>query len=165
MTHQTETSDVCCPQFEPAPWEGKIHNWKEKPFIKDTVPQIFHMPLPSSVGKTITRLWDKAGQADAAPDMKDFLMLAYDPSLWKSEFYLSVTQEVPGAENVKLTGTFISKVFDGPFNAVPQWIKEFDQYLAGQGKTAQKYFFYYTTCPKCAKKYGHNYVVAFAQVG
>lgn len=24
--------------------------------------------------------------------------------------------------------------------------------------------FYYTTCPKCAKLHGHNYVVAFAQV-
>jgi len=25
-------------------------------------------------------------------------------------------------------------------------------------------FFYYTTCPKCAKHYGKNYVVAFAEV-
>ena len=25
-------------------------------------------------------------------------------------------------------------------------------------------YFYYTTCPKCAKKHGHNYVVGFAQV-
>lgn len=24
--------------------------------------------------------------------------------------------------------------------------------------------FHYTTCPKCAKLHGHNYVVAFAQV-
>jgi hypothetical protein len=27
------------------------------------------------------------------------------------------------------------------------------------------YFFYYTTCPKCAKKHGHNYTVAFAKEG
>ena len=35
---------------------------------------------------------------------------------------------------------------------------------ASQGKKAGKYYFYYTSCPKCAKKYGHNYIVAFAEV-
>lgn len=25
-------------------------------------------------------------------------------------------------------------------------------------------YFHYTTCPKCAKKYGHNYVVLFTEV-
>lgn len=35
---------------------------------------------------------------------------------------------------------------------------------AGQGKKAKKYYFYYTSCPKCAKKFGHNYIVAFAEV-
>jgi hypothetical protein len=39
-----------------------------------------------------------------------------------------------------------------------------DEDLSSKGRSSQKYFFYFTTCPKCAKKYGHNYVVAFAQV-
>lgn len=30
---------------------------------------------------------------------------------------------------------------------------------------SEKYYFHYTSCPKCAKIYGHNYVVAFAKVG
>jgi hypothetical protein len=47
---------------------------------------------------------------------------------------------------------------------VPKYIKEADTYLASLGKKAKKYYFYYTTCPKCAKKYGHNYIVAFAEV-
>ena len=109
-------------------------------------------------------MWKKAQDAGASPETKDFLLLAYDPSPWKSELYLNVTKEVPGAENVKLTGTFISKVYDGPFNNVPKYIKDFEGYLKGQNKTAKKYYFYYTTCPKCAKKYGHNYIVAFAEV-
>jgi len=33
-----------------------------------------------------------------------------------------------------------------------------------KGKTARKYYFYFNTCPKCAKAYGHNYAVALAQV-
>ncbi len=160
----TTQNQECCPPFDPVPWDGKTHIWQDKLFIKDTIPQLFHMPLPSMVGKVITRLWDAAKNCGAAPEMKDFLVLTCDPSPWKSEFFMAVTKEVPGADNVKMSGTFVSKVFDGPFNHVPKWIKEMDEYLSQQNKKAKKYFFYFTSCPKCAKKYGHNYVVTFALV-
>jgi len=75
-----------------------------------------------------------------------------------------VAKEVPGAKNVALSGAFFTKVFDGPYNAVPKWIKETDSQIAAQGKTAKKHYVYFTTCPKCAKTYGHNYAVALAQV-
>lgn len=91
-------------------------------------------------------------------------MLAYDPSPWKSELYISVNKDVPNIENVKLSGKYISKVFDGAYNDVPKWITIFDEYLKKNSYKLLKYYFYYTTCPKCAKKYGHNYVVAFAQI-
>ena len=157
-------SEQCCPEFDPKPWDEKTHLWKNKPFIKDTIPQLFHMPWPPIIGRMVQRQWEKAEKAGAAPKLKDFLWLSYDPSPWKSEHYIAVTKEVPDAENVKLSGTFISRVFDGPYNAVPKWIKEMDQYLADQQKKAKKYYVYYTTCPKCAKNTGHNYAVVFAQV-
>ena len=113
MTHENTDSNTCCPKFDPEPWNEKSHNWKDKLFIKDTVRQIFHMPLPSSIKKTICRMWEKAQDAKAAPGIKDFLLLAYDPSPWKSELYMTVTKEIPGAENVKLSGIYLSKVFDG----------------------------------------------------
>ncbi|NYT04613.1 MAG: hypothetical protein GKC00_07910 [Candidatus Methanofastidiosa archaeon] len=77
---------------------------------------------------------------------------------------MTVTKEVPNVKNVRLSGTFISKVFDGPYKDVPKWIKEMDRYLENKGKKAKKYYFYFTTCPKCAEYYGHNYVVTFAEV-
>ncbi len=154
----------CCPKFNPSLWDNKTSVWTNKLFIRETLPQLFHMPLPWMIGKMIGRMWGKAQNAHAAPDMKHFLWLAYDPSPWKSEHYIAVTKRVPDAENVSLSGTFISKVFDGPYNAVPKWIAEMDTFLEGKKKKAKKYFFYYTTCPKCAKKYGKNYVVVFAQV-
>ena len=156
------TTDICCPEFNPSGWDNKTHVWKDKPFIRDYVTQIMHIPL--NMGKVITRMWSKIEHAEAKVPDKDFLMLAYDPSPWKSEIYMSVNKNVPNAENVTLSGTYISKVFDGPYDAVPKWIKQFDSALALQGKKALKYYFYYTYCPKCAKKYGHNYVIAFAQV-
>ena len=73
-------------------------------------------------------------------------------------------QRSPWAKNVALSGAFFTKVFDGSYNAVPKWIKEMDSQIASQSKTAKKHYVYFTTCPKCAKTYGHNYAVALAQV-
>ena len=129
----------CCPKFDPKPWQEKTHLWENKLFIKDTIPQFLHIPFPSMIGKMIQRQWKKAQDAGAAPELKDFLWLSYDPSPWKSEHYIAVTKQVPNAENVKLSGTFMSKVFDGPFNAVPKWIKEMEGYLTTKGKKAKKY--------------------------
>lgn len=157
-------SEECCSKFNPKLWDEKTCHWDNKLFIKDVIPQLFHIPFPPMIGRMIQRQWQKAQDAGAAPKIKDFLWLCYDPSPWKSEHYIAVTKEVPDAENVRLSGTFATKVFDGPFNAVPKWVKEMEEYLAAKKQKAKKYYFYFTTCPKCAKKYGHNYAVIFAQI-
>jgi hypothetical protein len=154
----------CCPRFDPDPWQDKEITWENKLFVKDTVVQFMHMPLPRQLGKAVGSMWKKIEEAGATPDTDDFLMLAAESSPWKGEVYISVTKEVPNAENVRLSGTYITKVFDGPYNAVPKWIREIDQHASHRGKAVKKYYFYYTTCPKCARIYGHNYVVAFAEV-
>lgn len=162
MTNESQA--VCCPKFDPAPFEGKEFIWQEKLFIKENICQIFHIPLPGVFGRAVVRMFGKIEAAGAKMPADGFLMLCHDPSPWKSELYLTTAKEVPGAENVKLSGKFLTRVFDGPYNAVPQWIKEMDKYAAAKGRQVKKYYFYYTACPKCAKKYGHNYVVVFAQV-
>ena len=162
--HDTTKEHECCPEFDPKPWDYATHEWVDKQFIKKNLPQFLHMPLPFMYARVLGKMWKSAQDAGAAPEIKDFLLLAYDPSPWKSELYMNVIKEVPGAENVKLTGTFISKVFDGPFNNIPKYLNEFRRYLVLVDRKAKKYYFYYTTCPKCAKKYGHNYIVAFAEI-
>lgn len=154
----------CCPKFDKSIWDGKIFEWHNKSFIKKAIPTFLHMPWPPMVGKTITQMWAQAQKAGAEVALKDFIVMANDPTLFKSEFYMTVTKEVPGAQNMEISGTFAAKVFDGPYGSEPKWIKETEQYLSQQGKKAKKYYFYYTTCPKCAKFYGHNYVVVFAEI-
>jgi len=156
--------EECCPNFDPSLWDNIEHRWENRLFLRDSVPEIFHMPLPRTYGNVITRMWKKAQAAGAAPDRKDFLLLAYDPSPFKGELYMAITKEIPGEDNVRLSGNFVSKVFDGPYNKVPAYIREMNGYLGSKRKEAEKYFFYYAYCPKCAKKYGHNYIVALAQV-
>ena len=154
----------CCPEFNPQPWDKATHDWTNKPFLMETIPQFMHMPLPWIYRKVITRIWEKAKRLGIAPDLKDFLLLAYDPSPWKSELYLAVTKDSPDGTSVRMTGTYVSMVFDGPYSQVPKYIKEMEGYLSSQQKKSKKYLFYFTTCPKCAKKWGHNYIVALSEV-
>jgi hypothetical protein len=45
-----------------------------------------------------------------------------------------------------------------------KWIRYMNSFVTSKGKTAKKNYFFYTTCPKCAKFYGKNYVVILAEV-
>jgi len=161
--NQPETvEECCCPPFDPSRWDEKTHHWRDKLFITDRVIQLFHIPL--NVGRVIWRMWNKVLAADATLPAEDSLILFYDPSPWRSELFLTVSREVPGAKNVKITGTFFSKVYEGPYHAVPEWLEKMDAFLASRGQRSIKNYIHYTYCPKCAKKYGKNYGVVFAEL-
>jgi hypothetical protein len=159
-----QNEEVCCAKFDPTPWHHTEFEWHDKLFLKTSIPEIMHIPLPGSYDKAIKKMWKTAEDAHAAPRPEEFLLLAHDLSSFKGELYMSITKDIPGADVVKLSGKYVSKVFDGGYNHVPQYISEMNGYLASMGKKAKKFYFYFTTCPKCAKKYGHNYIVALAQI-
>lgn len=156
--------DVCCPPFDPEQWDNKVHVWNNKLFLKDVVPQLFHLPLSGTCKKAITRMWKKADEAGAAPDPKDFMVLAYDPSPFKGELYMTINKEVPGGDTVAFSGNYVSKVFEGPYNKIPTYAEYMKAYLSTGERVMKKLYVYFPLCPKCAKKYGHNYIVLLAQV-
>jgi hypothetical protein len=69
------------------------------------------------------------------------------------------------AQNLTLSGTFLAKVFEGPYRDAGKWGEEIKLFVAAKAKQLCKLYFFYTTCPRCAKHFGKNYVVAFAEVG
>jgi hypothetical protein len=153
-------ADVCCPRFQPEPWEGVEVTWENKRLVKDRVRSFFHVPLNfASVMKRNLALIEAA---DAKAEQ--MMVLSDENSLWGADVYIDVSKEVPGAQMASLSGTFLSKVFEGPYKDAYRWMKEMVEYVKSQGKELKKIFCYYTTCPKCAKKYGKNYVVLLAQV-
>ncbi len=154
--------DICCYPFDTSLWDEKTHLWKDKLFLQDEVVQFLHIPL--NMNSVVKRMFAEIEKADAMPEVKDFLLLSYDPSPWKSEIYMTVTKDIPNRKIAKLTGTFISKVYDGSYNNVPKWIENMDRYLNTNNQKALKYYFHFAYCPKCVEKYGHNYCVVFAQV-
>lgn len=150
----------CCPRFDPGPWDGQEHTWDSKKFVKDRVRAFLHIPL--NFGSVMTRNVERIENAGAKSD--DMIVLADDNSLWGTDVYIGVTKDVPGANNVTISGNFLTKVFEGPYSHVRKWIEETKKFVAVEGKELEKLYCYYTTCPRCAKKYGKNYVVIVAQV-
>ena len=150
----------CCKRFEPGPWDKKTVVWKDKLFLKDHVTSIFHIPL--NFDKVMVRNVEMIAEAKAQPD--EPLMLSDENSLWGSDIYIAVAKEVPGAKMERISGTFLTKVFEGPFQNMGTWIKEMQKYVESEGKKTKKLYFFYTTCPSCAKVYGKNYTVLVAQV-
>ena len=154
--------DVCCPEFDPARFDMKEHVWKDKLFLHDSVIQCMHIPL--NMGKVVTRMIKKIEDVDATPDAADFLMLCSDPSPWKSDIYMTVTKQIPNGTMATLSGKYLSRVYDGPYQDVPKFITDMNAYVKSKGYAVLQYYFHYAYCPKCMKKYGHNYCVAFAQI-
>lgn len=152
--------EVCCERFNPAPWDGKTVEWKDKKFIKDKVFTIFYMPV--NFGQVITRIMKRAD--DAKVTIQDGMALSDHTSMWNMDIYVAVDKEVAGAQNVMINGSFISKVYEGDFKETGAWMKDFESYCAQKGVKTKKIYMWYTTCPACAKKHGKNYVVVFGQI-
>jgi hypothetical protein len=84
--------------------------------------------------------------------------------MWNTHVYLAVDKEIPNAHNVTLSGNYFSKVYEGDFKDTGKWTKDFEMYTKEKGHNMKKMYMWYTTCPKCAKKYGKNYVVIVGQL-
>ena len=150
----------CCPPFDPRPWQDREIAWHSKPFVKDHVRCLFHVPL--NMGRTVMKDMALIDGAHAAVDRP--LMLSDEKSPWGADLYIEVKGRVPQASMAYLSGTFLTRVFEGPFLNAGGWAQDMKNFVTARGRTLERLYFGYTTCPKCAKAYGKNYVVMFAQV-
>jgi hypothetical protein len=160
MVAERQSVLICCPPFQPEAWDGKEVSWQGKLFVKDRVRSVLHIPL--NFGTVVRRNLARIEAAGAAAD--PMLVLSDENSLWGADMYIAVAKDVPGCRMATISGTFLTKVFEGPYKNVRLWIEEMGRYVKSQGKAVKSLYFYYTTCPKCAKQYGKNYVVLLAQV-
>jgi hypothetical protein len=160
MTTNSTADQECCPKFEPNLWDDKTFEWENKKFIKDKVFTLFYMPI--NFGNAMRRLNKKVTSAHA--EVPDWLCLSDHTSLWNMDLYLAVDKEIPEAANTTLSGKYYSKVYEGPFQDTGKWSKDFANHMKSKGVAMKKMFMWYTTCPKCAKKYGKNYVAIIAQL-
>ncbi len=152
--------EECCPKFNPKEWDFRRIVWKDKLFVKSHVTSFFHIPL--NFGGIMKNSMKKI-EISLAKD-PEMLVLSDETSFWGTDIFISVTDKVSKMEMTKLSGVFLTRVFEGSFKNMGKWIKEMKTYVKTQGQSLEKLYFWRTTCPKCSKKYGVNYVVIFAKV-
>jgi hypothetical protein len=160
MIAQEETVKICCPPFDPVLWDDQLFVWENKKFVRERVFTLFYMPI--NFGQVMKRLDEKVSHAGAK--IPDWLCLSDHTSKWNMDLYLAVDKEIPDIESTTLSGTFFSKVYEGPYQNTGKWCKDFEEKVKSRGLGIKKLYMWYTTCPKCAKKYGTNYVAIVAQV-
>jgi hypothetical protein len=160
MNAQSPKPTNCCEPFNPGIWQDKEVTWKGKLFVKDHVVSFLHVPL--NFGQKVVQNMVLIENSNAKSAHQ--LMLTDEKSLWGADIYIEVSKEVSEAKMAAITGTFLTKVFEGPYKNVGMWTQEMKKYVEDKGKQIVKLYFYYTTCPKCAKVYGKNYVALFAQI-
>ena len=157
---KTDNPTGCCPRFHPGPWKGQELHFQDKRFVRASTVSLFHVPL--NMENVFARTWKAIEEAHASSG--SFLVLSHDDSAWHAEHLFAVDRDVPGAEMVRLSGTFLTKVFEGPYSAVGRWSEEMEAEVKARGRRLDALYFFYTTCPRCAKVYGKNYVVGVARV-
>ncbi len=150
----------CCPIFDPKPYDKKEIKFKNKLFVKDRVVSFFHIPL--NFGSVVVRNMKKISATKA--ELKNPIMLSNENSVFGTDIFIEVKKNVKGAKMVKMSGTFLTKVYEGSYKNMGAWIKDMYDFAKSKKKKVKKLYFYYTTCPKCAKAYGKNYVVIFAEI-
>ncbi|MBU1153987.1 hypothetical protein KKB84_08535 [bacterium] len=150
----------CCPKFNPEPWNEKEITWENKKFLVDRVRSFFRIPL--NFGPIMKRMMSKIEASNVK--CEDMIILSDEDSLWGTNVFVDVSGDVQNGKMTTISGTFLSKVFEGAYKDMGKWIKEMEQYVKSKNKEIKMQYFYYTTCPKCAKEYGKNYVALLAKI-
>lgn len=150
----------CCAPLDAARWNERRVTWQDKPFLRDRIRAFLHVPL--NFGAVMQR--DHAAIETAGAYPEEPIWLTDEVSPWGSDIYVAVDREVPGARTERLSGTFLTKIFEGPYRDVRKWMSAMEEYVHGQGEEIEKIYFFYATCPKCARRLGKNQVVLFAKL-
>lgn len=158
---QSENTTDCCPKFNPEGWDEQTLHFENKKFVRAKTRSLMHVPI--NMGPVFNRTF-KAIQGANANDDDHALVLSRDLSAWSAEHLFSVEADVPGQKMIRLSGHYRTKVFEGPYPQAPKWEEAFEEELERGGYDVDEVYFFYATCPKCAKAYGKNYVIAVAKV-
>ena len=161
-TYTTINETGCCALPNVEAWRHTVIDFKNIHFIRLHTRSMMFVPL--NMDEIMTELQQIAEKAGATMPPEEVMTLSRDLTPWRAEQLYAVSKEIPGADNVVLDGKFASMVFEGDYSKAKTWFDEMVEYAKELGKKTDEIYFFYTTCPKCAKHYGKNYVVGLAKL-
>lgn len=159
-TDKNETNCCAIPNIDS--WDKQEFELSDMHFIREYTRSFLFMPLNMSTA--MKKLQSTATRSGKEMPPEQALILSRDLSPWKAEQLYRVAEPVEGEDNVSIQGTYQTMVFEGPYKNAKNWYDSAVARAQETGKKAELVYFFYTTCPKCAKHYGKNYVITFAKV-
>jgi hypothetical protein len=158
----TDTNETgCCPVPDVSAWDRRTIDLNQR-FIRRHTRSLVHIPM--NMGSVMTALQADAEAAGATMPPDHGMILSHDLSAWRAEQLYAVSAPVEGADNVVLEGTFATRVFEGPYGRAREWHEGIIEYARSLGREVSDVYFFYTTCPACAKHYGANYVIVLGRI-
>jgi hypothetical protein len=161
-TYTDKNETGCCSVPNVDAWDRQKVTFEDRHFIRMYTKSFFFMPL--NMANIMKALNDMAESSSASLPTEQAMILSRDLSPWKAEQLYGVNKPIEGADNVTLNGTYLTQVFEGPYENAKNWYQEMIDYAKQSGYKPGKTYFFYTTCPKCAKHYGKNYVVGLIEI-
>ena len=161
-TYTDKNETGCCPVPNINEWDKREFVFENEHFIRMYTKSFFYIPL--NMGTIMKKLFALVEKSGVALPTEQSMILSRDVSMWRAEQLYRVAQPIEGADNVTLDGTFLTLTFEGSYSQAGKWYKNMQEYAAEKGKEPQEVYFFYTTCPKCAKHYGKNYTIGFVNV-
>ena len=162
MTYTDINETQCCAVPDTHGWDHKVVVFENKNFIRSHTVSFMYVPI--NMASVMTKLGQAAQAAQVTMPPNEVMTLSRDLSPWRAEHLYAVTSPVAGADNVTLSGEFASLVFEGPYGDAKIWMDGIRGYAKSLGRVTGDVYLFYTTCPKCAKHYGKNYVIALAKL-
>src|SRR4030042_2410933 len=142
-------NEECCKRLNPADGDRKKIIGRDKPFYKDSSWSFLHVPL--DFGRKIVRGLGKIKEAGLSSEQ---MVLSKCDGLWGGEMLIPISKKTDIFKTELITGKFLTRLFEGHYGDMRQWIKETKNYCREKSFSAKEFIFWYATCPKCAKKYG-----------
>lgn len=161
-TYTSKNETGCCAIPDLKAWDNTKVSLADQHFIRAYTRSFMFVPL--NMAKVLGRLHSTVVDAKAELPPTKAILLSRDLSPWKAEQLYGVSKPIDGADNVVLEGTYLSRVFEGPYSQAKSWFRELQEAAKAAGSRHDEVYFFYTTCPKCAKHYGVNKVVGLARV-
>ena len=154
MTKYNFEKEIYWTKFNAALWDENIFEWKRKNLSKTRYLQFF---TPEIFGSVLKKPDKQIRNKNAV--IPDNTGISDHTLKLNMDIYIAVDKEIPGGQNTTMSGTFVSK-FTKDHPVIPKSGTKISLRVAKlRDIKTDKIFMWFTTCPKCAKKYGKNYVV------
>lgn len=161
-TYTATNETGCCAVPNIDAWDKKEVKLENQRFIRMHTRSFLYVPL--NMSRVMTAIQKAAEEAGALMPPQEGMILSRDLSPWKAEQLYAVSKSVPNMENIELSGTYLTMVFEGPYQNAKKWYTALQDFAKSKDQNVLKTYFFYTTCPKCAKHYGKNYTYGLAQI-